>query len=95
MEKEMTQAQLFDTDKKYIHFELASEQNPKTWVYDILTKEAISGVMPDNILLGQVRWYAQWRQYALYPEERTVFEKTCLTDITDFIKELNAGQRRK
>ncbi len=93
----LTQAQLFDTDKEYITFKLASEQKPKTWVYDIFTKvtEVVSGVTPHGILLGQIRWYAQWRQYALYPEERTVFEKKCLTDITDFIKELNAGQRRK
>ncbi len=93
----LTQAQLFDTDKKYIFFELAPEQKPKTWVYNIFSKETeiVSGVTPHNILLGQVRWYNHWRQYGCYPEMGTVFEKTCLTDITDFIKELNAGQRRR
>ena len=93
----MTQAQLFDTDKRYIYFELALEQKPKTWVYNVFSKEdeIISGTIPHKVLLGQIRWFASWRQYALYPEERTVFEKKCLTDITNFIKELNAGQRRK
>lgn len=93
----MSQTQLFNTDKKYIFFELAPKQNPKTWIYNIFSKETeiVSGVTPQNILLGQVRWYAQWRQYGFYPEVGTVFEKTCLTDITDFIKELNVEQKRK
>lgn len=34
--------------------------------------------------LGEVRWYAPWRRYALYPQPGTVWEKTCLRDVANF-----------
>ena len=35
-------------------------------------------------LLGEVRWFARWRRYALFPTPGTVFEGTCLRDIAVF-----------
>ena len=32
--------------------------------------------------LGQIRWYAPWRQYVLYPSPQTLFNGRCLADIT-------------
>ena len=93
----MSQQKLDIVDGKYIYFKLAKKQNAKTSIWDIFAKdsEIKSGITPHDILLGQVRWYAQWRQYGFYPEEGTVFEKTCMTEITDFIKNLNVEQRNK
>ena len=59
----------------------------KTKVFNLYSKEG-------NFLLGQVRWYGPWRQYAFMPEGNTVFEKKCLQDITDFIVEL-MNERKK
>ncbi len=34
-----------------------------------------------SALLGQIRWYAPWRQYVLYPNVETLFNARCLADI--------------
>lgn len=41
-----------------------------------------------DFVLGEIKWYGPFRQYSFFPEPNTVFEKTCLKDITDFIVEL-------
>jgi hypothetical protein len=44
-----------------------------------------------NSNLGEIRWYAPWRQYAFYPTRNSLFERQCLRDIADFCeKETNA-----
>lgn len=35
-------------------------------------------------ILGEIRWYAQWRRYALFPMPETVWEKECLRTAADF-----------
>jgi hypothetical protein len=72
--------------KNYLDFRLAAKHNPATWIIDVFAKDAISR-------LGQIRWYAHWRQYAFYPNIGTVYEKTCLTDITEMCRRLNVIQR--
>lgn len=72
---------------KYIKFHRAKKQNPKTWIYLVRTNNI------QGILLGTVKWFAQWRQYGFYPESGTVFEKTCLNDIKEFCIELNERQQ--
>jgi hypothetical protein len=37
-----------------------------------------------KIDLGIVKWFGRWRQYAFFPDEELVFEKTCLRTIADF-----------
>ena len=73
--------------KNYLDFELANRHNPSTWIVEVWSKD------DDELLLGQIRWYAHWRQYAFYPSEGTVFEKTCLTDITELCRRLNMLQK--
>lgn len=43
--------------------------------------------------LGEIKWYSSWRKYAFFPESHTVFEPTCLSDISDFIKGLMAERK--
>ena len=78
-----------DLTTKYLKFVKARKQNPKTKIYLVRTN--------DNhvTLLGVIKWYAQWRQYGFYPEQGTVFEKTCLNDISNFCILLNKEQRKK
>lgn len=76
---------------EYIYFCRAIKQNPKTWIYYVRT-DTKKGI---GFFLGTVKWYAQWRQYAFYPAEGTVFEKTCLRDIKDFCIDLNERQQLK
>lgn len=73
-------------DATHIYFYPNSEQNPKTLIYDVYTKET-------NYFLGTVKWYANWRQYSFFPEKSTVFEKTCMTEIVDFIKKLTNDRK--
>lgn len=35
--------------------------------------------------LGEIRWYAQWRQFCFFPIGGTVFSAGCMRDIVHFI----------
>jgi len=48
----------------------------KTWIWIVETVHGES--------LGEIRWKSQWRRYALYPNDDTVWEKSCLRQIADF-----------
>lgn len=38
--------------------------------------------------LGMIKWYSPWRKYSFFPEQHTIFETDCLSDIVSFIKDL-------
>ena len=38
-----------------------------------------------DVLLGQVRWYSQWRRYTFLPEGHMVFDAACLQEIAKFL----------
>ena len=38
--------------------------------------------------LGEIRWWAQWRQYVFVPYPETIYSAGCLQDIRDFITAL-------
>lgn len=65
---------------KYLEF-IVIEQKPKTKVIEVKSK--LRGV-----LLGTIRWFGRWRQYAFFPEVATVFNIECLADIQFYIKKL-------
>lgn len=73
---------------KWIDFKEAPKpETRKTNIYNVWTTG-------NGFLLGRVMWYSPWRCYSFFPEPNTVFEKTCLTDIHNFIKSL-MDERRK
>lgn len=78
---------IYDFQSKYLYFQLADKQNPSTWIVDVFADSS-------DVILGQVRYYAQWRQYGFYPFGGTVFEKTCLKDITRFVVMMNSQQKK-
>jgi len=67
---------------KWITFQLAEKQNPKTKVYWVITKEQ------PYLTLGQIKWFGRWRKYSFFPQPETVFERDCLNDIISFIGDL-------
>ena len=62
---------------KWVRFDLAGQQKPKTQVYDVTTTD-------DRAELGQVRWWGPWRRYSFFPYRGTLFESQCLRDIAAF-----------
>lgn len=63
---------------RYIEF-IHIEDKPKTSVWSC--RNIKSG---DE--LGQILWYAPWRQYCYVPVTQGVYNKDCLESIVDFIE---------
>lgn len=51
----------------------------KTAIFDVRSKRG-------EDLLGTIRWFARWRQYAFYPASLTIYSAGCLDDIADFLR---------
>ena len=64
---------------KYIHFDEVDAGDRKTKVW-----ECINNSWDD--VLGEIKWYAPWRQYCYFPMDETIFNVRCLKDIADFIQ---------
>lgn len=74
------------TDSKWLDFTLARDTG-KTFIWQVRTKEGLS--------LGVISWFGRWRTYAFTPSRGTVFEPTCLRDISVFIDARMADRRAK
>lgn len=46
---------------------------------------AVVGNQGDH-LLGEVKWFARWRRYAFFPEQSSIFDASCLNEISGFIE---------
>lgn len=44
--------------------------------------------------LGEIRWYPAWRRYVFAPNGRTLFDSTCMKEITDKIDDLMEKRKR-
>lgn len=44
-------------------------------------------------ILGDISWYANWRQYCFMPRENCVFNGGCLSEIERFLKSVNEAHR--
>jgi hypothetical protein len=62
---------------------VGNSESGKTTIWDILTT---AGMGQDAI--GEVKWFGPWRQYAFFPSPDTIYEKTCLSEIAAFCREL-------
>lgn len=69
-------------DSKYLKFELI-ETKPKTKVYVVISKM-------HDYQLGIIKWFTNWRCYAFYPGNGTIWEDDCLSAITQFLKNLQS-----
>ena len=59
----------------------------KTPIYDVVLKN-YKPDGPASQYLAEIRWYPPWRLYALFPKAGTVFEATCLLDLTVMLQAL-------
>lgn len=41
-----------------------------------------------QLVIGYVKWNGAWRQYCFYPEGNTVWSRSCLMDVQDFLCKL-------
>ena len=49
----------------------------------------------NGALLGVVRWFGRWRQYAFFPEPGTIYSAGCMADVEAFISEQMADRRSR
>jgi hypothetical protein len=80
---------LMNNEGKWIRFIEQPGAQPasgKTKVWLVQAKDGDSD-------LGLVSWFGRWRGYAFSPHPHTVFERTCLRDIADFIEAQNKAHR--
>ncbi len=70
-------------ETKYLAFQWYMVKGRKTPVIDVLSRSG-------STLLGRIKWYGPWRQFAFYPnsEKETIFNRECLNTINEVISEL-------
>jgi hypothetical protein len=59
----------------------------KTDIFQVVAKESC-------MVLAEIRWYGPWRKYALMPRADTVWEETCLMDLSRFMADETRQHRR-
>jgi hypothetical protein len=65
-------------DKPNLRFEETGDTGKtKTWC-------VISNHSGQDI--ADIRWYGAWRRYALFPEENTVWDNNCMSEVCTFIE---------
>jgi hypothetical protein len=74
--------------EQYLRFErdLPAESGKKTQVWEVISAR-------HGYRLGEVRWFGQWRQYALQAEPDTVWSHGCLDEVAAFIRKLMADRK--
>ena len=78
------------TRYKHIHFLFVRKSDSgKTEVWECYA----TGKGDIHTHLGDVEWYVPWRQYCFYPIKGTVFSRSCLRDIADFLKQMAEAHR--
>lgn len=75
-------------DSKYLLFEYAgTSESGKTEVWFVYSKR-------HGLLLGEIKWYGSWRQYAFFPEKATIWNMECLSTINLWIGVLMRERQR-
>lgn len=80
---------------KWIEFNLQPrDPKRKTDTYFVCNKDDIFTHRKEK--LGEIKWFPAFRKYSFFPVEGCIFEKTCLTDICNFLdwlmQERNKGK---
>ena len=75
--------------KPYVRFaEVEAPKHFKSKIWDVPTVDR-SG------LLGQIKWFTQWRKYTFFPNNNTLFDFDCLTEIAEFVAKETAEHGTK
>lgn len=70
--------------KREFKYIIIEEAEPD--VYDVYTRK-------HGDMLGEIRYFAKWREYEFYPASDTQWSWDCLRDLSGFINELNELKR--
>jgi len=73
-------------DGTYVYFDLLDMPKKKTQTWQVMSRRGVH--------LGDIKWLAQWREYAFFPDEETVYESTCLGEISAFIQDLMSKRKK-
>jgi hypothetical protein len=71
---------------KWINF-VEQQSKGVTRIFKVISKE-------DGDNLGTIKWFSTWRCYTFHPEAGTIFEVDCLSDITNFLKDLMDNRKK-
>lgn len=66
--------------ESYLIFGESTSPSGKTKIIDVMSKGGDT--------LGVIKWFGQWRKYCFYPEKDTIFDKSCLDEISNHINNL-------
>lgn len=69
-----------ESPTEYLRFRKFKYSHKKTFNIDVDNKEAMT--------LGIIKWHNHWRKYVFEPFSSTIFDSSCLKDITKYIDEL-------
>lgn len=74
----------------YLNFELDREASAtrKTDVWRVYSYRS-------GDLLGTIKWFGRWRQYAFFPEPETIWNNDCLASVESFIVDLKREWKEK
>ena len=75
-------------ENKWIRFEELHRPERKTHVVACINRTS-------GLAIAHLAWYGPWRQYCLFPEPQTVFNKGCLESITAALDTLTEARRRR
>ena len=67
-------------ETKYLAFVIAPTEK-KTLTVAIINRH-------HQEIIGEIKWFAKWRQYCFFPYKDTVWNTTCMDDVHSVIKEL-------
>lgn len=62
---------------KIIH--VGTSPTGKTNIWSVQTLE--------NVEIGFIKWFGSWRKYVFWPHSGTLYDASCLKEITEFINE--------
>jgi len=65
-------------ESKWIFFELICKGGRTSSWYVIARK--------NEAVLGEIKWFGKWRQYAFFPVIGTVYNPDCMDHISEFIR---------
>ncbi len=44
-------------------------------------------------ILGQIKWFSQWRRYCFFPNDKSIWDASCLLEVKVFIDTLMLAKK--
>jgi len=72
---------------KFVEHEYRTERVTKYW--------KVLSARDESMELGSVYWYSHWRKYVFAPKAGTIYDTSCLSEISDFCHNSTVDHRKK